>query len=378
MEVEDPWAELGVDLGADAATIKAAWRRLVAKWHPDRNSSPEAHAKIQRINRAYEVLSKDQGTASYGSSSSGSRWRSSRRYDSPFDDEFEDEKADDPAARAQWRRPHGAKHPKPVARKTAVTLEEVITGCQRQFKGKTQDICPHCAGTKRMYSPIIACSVCEGTGRLFRYWGDHGRTCKYCDGTGMAHKACPECSGSGMSQPPREWTFTINIPAGVRPGDVLTVAGRGQRGADGEVAALEIEIEVKSHPLFAFDEQDRLSASVPVDIFTFMARGTIEVPMLGGGTIEFDLSKGTQQVLDGAGVVDRAGVKGPLVLKAVPVPPRALSTLEHQYLREMASGQAQEGYERCTPVADWVRLAATYKAGVATKASTSARSKRHK
>lgn len=52
MDIDDPWAELGLAPGADAAAIKAAWRRLVAQWHPDRNKAPNAHSKMQRINRA--------------------------------------------------------------------------------------------------------------------------------------------------------------------------------------------------------------------------------------------------------------------------------------------------------------------------------------
>lgn len=51
---------LGVDKTASQEEIKKAYRALSLKWHPDRNPSPEAHAKIQEINEANEVLS-DEG-----------------------------------------------------------------------------------------------------------------------------------------------------------------------------------------------------------------------------------------------------------------------------------------------------------------------------
>lgn len=52
----DPWAILEVDPGADAAEVRAAWRRQVRKWHPDRNRAPEATARLQQINDAYASI----------------------------------------------------------------------------------------------------------------------------------------------------------------------------------------------------------------------------------------------------------------------------------------------------------------------------------
>ena len=44
----DPHQELGVDVGASLGEIKKAYRRLAAKWHPDRNSDPQAVRRMQR------------------------------------------------------------------------------------------------------------------------------------------------------------------------------------------------------------------------------------------------------------------------------------------------------------------------------------------
>jgi DnaJ family protein B protein 4 len=51
---------LGVNQDASEAEIKKAYRQLSLKYHPDRNSSEEAIAKIQKINAAYEALSDSQ------------------------------------------------------------------------------------------------------------------------------------------------------------------------------------------------------------------------------------------------------------------------------------------------------------------------------
>ena len=57
-----PWEILGLDPGADAASVEAAWRRLIQENHPDRvtHMDPEIQAlaatRTQAINEAYEVL----------------------------------------------------------------------------------------------------------------------------------------------------------------------------------------------------------------------------------------------------------------------------------------------------------------------------------
>ena len=54
---EDLYRILQVDPAADPEVITAAYRRLAVKYHPDTNPSPDAHARMQRINDAYAVLS---------------------------------------------------------------------------------------------------------------------------------------------------------------------------------------------------------------------------------------------------------------------------------------------------------------------------------
>jgi len=80
----DPYAVLGVQRTATEAEIRAAYRELVAKYHPDRHQGNPledlAAAKLAEINRAYEILSDPERRAEYDS---GRRaWP--RPVDSPF------------------------------------------------------------------------------------------------------------------------------------------------------------------------------------------------------------------------------------------------------------------------------------------------------
>ena len=56
----DYYAILGVPQDADARTIKKAYRKLAAKYHPDKNpGDSEAEVKFKEVAEAYEVLSDD-------------------------------------------------------------------------------------------------------------------------------------------------------------------------------------------------------------------------------------------------------------------------------------------------------------------------------
>ena len=51
-----PWAVLGLAPGASRAEIKAAFRRLALKYHPDRNAGVHSARAFARARAAYEVL----------------------------------------------------------------------------------------------------------------------------------------------------------------------------------------------------------------------------------------------------------------------------------------------------------------------------------
>ena len=62
----DYYEVLGVDKGADEATIKKAYRQLAKKYHPDMNpDNKEAEVKFKEVNEAYDVLSDADKRAKY-------------------------------------------------------------------------------------------------------------------------------------------------------------------------------------------------------------------------------------------------------------------------------------------------------------------------
>jgi len=70
-ESKDLYKILGVDESASDAQIKKAYRSLSLKYHPDRNATADAAAKIREINDAYEILSDPQQRRQYDAESQG-------------------------------------------------------------------------------------------------------------------------------------------------------------------------------------------------------------------------------------------------------------------------------------------------------------------
>lgn len=53
---KDPWEVLGLERGADAAAVKAAFRRAALSCHPDVNAAPEAAVRFAEVKRAADAL----------------------------------------------------------------------------------------------------------------------------------------------------------------------------------------------------------------------------------------------------------------------------------------------------------------------------------
>ncbi len=65
MEFKDYYKILGVDADADDKSIKAAYRKLARKYHPDVSSEEDAEHKFKEVSEAYEVLRDKEKRAEY-------------------------------------------------------------------------------------------------------------------------------------------------------------------------------------------------------------------------------------------------------------------------------------------------------------------------
>lgn len=259
MHIDDPYSELGLDPGCSDAELKAAWRRLAARWHPDRNDSPQALRRIQRINLALEQI------------------RALRS-----EPACEAESQAESQAGAPSARPDPAPHEDPaLVHELSLTLEEAACGCVRTIEGQVQSGCAACGGSGQQAEPV-PCASCGGEGRvanlLWFGWGSPWTPCKDCAGEGAVHVACGECGGSGRA-PLRRYRGQVRIPPGVREGDLLsaTVPLKGGKGGPSRLP-LSVRVALAPHAFFALAADGTVRLEVPVDGFAWMASRWVEVP----------------------------------------------------------------------------------------------------
>lgn len=322
MDLDDPYQELGLSPGASDAEVKAAWRRLSARWHPDRNRSPHALRKIQRINRALEMIRQSRSA--------------------------QQTEAGDPAS--------GPDRPI-VEHAVNITLEEVVTGCVREVRGEVIQDCADCGGSGRQPQPA-RCSKCRGTGHVRQHlwfgWVATTAACTACDGTGQTHPACPACAGSGKA-PANRYRCRVRIAPGARSGDLIDVTTRVQGSA--HRMALRVRIELQPHEFFAADADGTVKCELPVDGFAWMADRWIEVPTPRGlqqmrlrrGHLNYRIRNAGLPWADGAEAAD-------CIVTVVPLFPDELSAQQEAAIdRLVASNSGTAGTAAGDRIAAWRR-----------------------
>lgn len=341
MGTEDAFAELGLASGASESEVKAAWRRLASQWHPDRNGSAGAVAKMQRINQAFEEIRRAGFRASPEASAADvSEPASATNNSTGFDDDHD-------SGATAFRDPGTGRQRRPLHRKIKLTLEEAAAGCIKVLRGKVTETCQTCMGAGHQ---VLGgnCARCGGSGavpkRSFFGWPTGLVECEACLGGGIARQPCAACRGSGKTAP-RSYQVKVRIPQGVRHGDLLHVDGRHLR-PEPLPADLEIRVELLDHAFFQLEDDGTIRCEVPVDGFAWMAGHQVQVPTVAG-LQPLQLSRGQlSYCLKSQGFpLDRRGARGDQWVMLVPVFPQQLSTDQQILLDQLcattssASGQ---------------------------------------
>jgi molecular chaperone DnaJ len=253
---------LEVERNADESKLKAAFRKLAMKWHPDKNPGDvTSEIRFKEINEAYEVLKDGEKRAAYdrfghaafehgggGGPGFGAGFASS------FSDIFEDL-----FGMAGQRGRGGRERGADLRYNMEITLEEAFLGKTAQIEIPVSVTCESCSGTgAKAGTKPRTCSMCAGAGRVRQAQGFFTleRTCPGCQGRGqMIEDPCPSCSGSGRVT--RDRTLSVNIPQGVEDGTRIRLAGEGEAGVrGGPPGDLYIFLSLASHEFFQRDGAD--------------------------------------------------------------------------------------------------------------------------
>jgi molecular chaperone DnaJ len=313
---DELYKTLGVSKGASEDEIKKAYRKLARKYHPDRNpGDAAAEERFKEISAAYDVLGDPEKRKEYDA---GPAFGGFGGGQSPFGQgagaaggfggfDFGDilgSVFSRGGGRGQTQQVRG----RDLETEVQLSFDQAVNGAQVSVTVPKQSRCTTChgSGAKPGTSPVT-CPRCEGRGIDAQSQGffSISQPCPQCGGSGqIIEDPCPTCGGSGLTQQSKR--YKVNVPAGVKNGTRIRLAGKGEDGPrGGPPGDLYVTTRVASSPVFKRLDDGNLEVAVPISIPEALRGGTIEVPTLNG-TKKIRVSPGTKH-----GTIQRLRGEGP-------------------------------------------------------------------
>ena len=293
MKVQEACSELGIEPGADAATLKLAYRQLARATRPDLlGQAPELIERFIRGRQAYEYLLAN-GTS--------------------------------PPSLFGGEPPRRGRD---ISLTIEVGLRDLLGRSEVTVPGGSP-ICSVCDSVGRIPSRAqVRCPDCSGQGHVIRYFGAMSTRsrCEGCNGCGEVRTSiCTACGGSGKNpigaRPP-----SLRLEPGTRNGDTVVLPGAGVPGSGGGQAGdLKLQIMVRPDARMKVHGDDvLLRMRRPPEDFrdgaTFEIRGIdpeerFELSLPAGADPR------TQVTVAGGGLPRRAGGRGDIQILIEPMAP---------------------------------------------------------
>ena len=301
MEFIDYYSVLGVAKHASAEEIDRAYRQLARKYHPDVSKAHDAEERFKRINEAYEVLK-------------------------------------DPVKRQHYDR-YGAAWKEAERQGTSPPGFDGFRPAPGGFEGFEFDI-GDATSFSDFFQQLFGFGNLGGMGgvgtRQGRRTAGAHRTATGADQEAALSLTLEDAARGGRReitlrdpQTGRARTLAVTIPAGVRPGQKIRLAGQGAGGRSGGPSGhLYLHVEIAPHPQFELEGSD-LHTVLPVAPWTAALGGEVLLRTLDGSVklkIPAGSSSGRRIRLAGKGFPGGREAAGDLYVEiriAVPEQPSA-------------------------------------------------------
>ncbi len=327
MEYKDYYKILGVSRNATEKEIKKAYRKLARQYHPDANpNDPTAEEKFKEINEAYEVLSDPEKRKKYDQF--GAQWKNFTNAGGRPEDFWR-----------QWQHSAGAGSPGGANYRTVSPeeFEEMFGGA-----GGFSDFFETLFGMGGRRSGARATGFDDIFGGV--YTAGAGSRTRPVRGRDIEHpvEITLEEAFSGASRVLQldGQRIEVKIPRGVKTGSRVRVAGKGEPGRNsGKPGDLYLKIHVLPHPQFQ-REGDNLRLKLPVDLYTLILGGEVQVPTLDRPVIlnippETDNGKVFRLRGKGMPNLKKPDQRGDLFVEVIAKLPKNLSEKEKELFRQL-------------------------------------------
>jgi curved DNA-binding protein len=319
VEFIDYYATLGVSRHATPEEIDRAYRQMARKYHPDVSKAKDAEERFKRINEAYEVLkdpAKRQRYDRYGTA-----WKEAERHGGPAPD-FDGFRTE----------PGG--------------FEEFDFDLGRA--GDFSDF----------FQELFGLGGRGGRGRA-RTAGGRRAPASGADQEAQLELALEEAAHGGRREltlrdprTGRARRLAVTIPAGVRNGQRIRLAGQGDPGRGGGTSGhLFLQVEVLPHPLFRLDGAD-LQTILPVAPWTAALGGEALLRTLDG-TVKVKIpagsSSGRRIRLAGKGFPGGRGGAGDLYVEIRIAVPEHPSSEERELFEKLGRASTFAPAEQHAP-----------------------------
>jgi len=365
MPEKDYYQILGLSPNASEEEIRAAYRRLAKKYHPDRNKgSRAAEERFKEIAEAYSVLGDKAKRERYDRLKEAGRrggWGFEDLFGAgagggprPGGQEFRFEDLGafgdlfskvfgggaGPESRFATRR-----RGNDIYSQVSIPFEVAARGGRVTVRVPRQVACVRCKGTGAAPgTQVRTCPQCGGRGQVSTGLGGFSmqRPCPQCFGRGrVIPRPCAACGGSGTSE--RLSGVDVTIPRGIGDGQKLRLAGLGQPGAgEGPPGDLILEVRVGSHPRFRRQGLN-VSSTVRIDMVDAALGTTMDVQTMGGLVsvkVPPGVQPGQKLRLRGRGLEGADGRRGDHFVQIEVEIPRRLTERQKELLRELGRMRA--------------------------------------
>lgn len=222
MNITEAYRKLELSTGASEDDVKKQFRKLAAKYHPDRNKDPDAEQKSKDISEAYNFI-KNYKEPPPVNNNVQYRYYSTNE-DFNIADIFEN------FVNGSFRRvdPNFQKQ-LIVEIPLTITFAESVLGCVKKISIDRQTKCSVCFG--KGFSLSSNCTTCDGKGVTIGHEKVDDReikvriNCQDCSGIGKSRHNCTECSGIGHKK--SKSNLDVRLPGGVITGNKVRLSKQG-------------------------------------------------------------------------------------------------------------------------------------------------------